>query len=114
MIKRVIYCENPSYLKIKNKQLIIELENKKISPATIPIEDIEILLIDNNQITITSSVLKSFQENKVPLIVCDNQHMPSGLMLPIDGNSIQQERIHLQIKMSQTLKNKLWKQKVFK
>lgn len=110
MLKRIIYCESPSYLKIKDKQLKIEYKNKEIPVSTIPIEDIGILLLDNNQITITSAVIKLLQDNKVAFIICDDTHMPSGLMLPIDGNSLQQERIHLQINLNNNSKNKLWKQ----
>lgn len=113
MIKRIIYCETPSYITIKNKQLTIKFKDLKISSTTIPVEDIDMLLIDNNQITITSSVLKSLQDNKVALIICDDKHMPSGLMLPINGNSLQQERFNLQINMKQSYKNKLWKQIIF-
>ena len=110
MTKRIIYCESSSYLKLQNKQLHIEFKDKLNPTSIIPVEDIETLIIDNNQITITSALIQELQDNKVAFIICNNKHMPTGLMLPIDGNSIQHERIHLQVKINQTLKGSLWKQ----
>lgn len=114
MTKRIIYCESPSYIKLKDKQLYIEFKDKSNPTSIIPVEDIGTLIIDNNQITITSALIQELQNNKVAFIICDNKHMPTGLMLPIDGNSIQHKRIELQAKMSQTLKNNLWKQIIIK
>lgn len=114
MTKRIIYCESPSYLKLKDKQLYIEFKDKSNLASIISIEDIGILIIDNNQITITSALMQELQNNKVAFIICDNKHMPTGLMLPISGNSIQHERINLQVKMSQSLKNSLWKEIIIK
>jgi CRISPR-associated protein Cas1 len=114
MTKRTIYCESPSYIKMKNKQLYIEFKDKLTPDSTVPIEDIAVLIIDNNQIVITSALIQELQNNKVAFMVCDSTHMPTGLMLPIDGNSIQQERINLQININQSSKNDLWKQIITK
>ncbi len=90
------------------------MKDESFPLSTIPIEDIAVLIIDNNQITITSALIQELQNNKIAFIICDNSHIPTGLMLPINGNSIQQERINLQINMNQTSKNSLWKQIILK
>lgn len=46
------------------------------------------------------------------LIVCDRRHMPSGLMLPLEGNTQQSERFEAQIAASLPLKKQLWQQTV--
>ena len=70
MIKRTLYFGNPTYLKLKNKQLSIEVliegENKT---TEVSIEDIGIMVIDHPQITITSGLIQSLQENNVALII---------------------------------------------
>jgi len=113
MIKQTLYFGNPTYLKIQNKQLHIHIKTlvneKKI---TRPIEDIGVVLLDNNQITITHSVIKALQNNKVAIISCDDSHMPNSLMLPIEGHSEQSERYRYQIEASQPLKKNLWQQTV--
>lgn len=123
MIKRTLYFGNPSYLSIKNAQLTIRLpevekndllptEFKKDALATIPVEDIGIVIIDNPQITLTSGLLQALQENNTAVIVCDYRHMPQSLLLPIEGNSIQQERYEAQLSASEPLKKQLWQQTV--
>lgn len=114
MLKRTIYCENPSYIKLKDKQFCVEFKDKTNPSFTATIEDIGFLIIDNSDITITSKVLQELQEHKIGIVICDKKHMPAGLMLPIDGNYIQQERMELQAKAKHTLKNILWKQIIYK
>jgi CRISP-associated protein Cas1 len=113
MIKRTLYFGNPAYLRLKDKQLNIETslddESKIIA---IPVEDIGIIIIDNSQITLTSGLLQALQENNTAVITCDYRHMPQSLLLPIEGNSIQQERYDNQLAASEPLKKQLWQQTV--
>ena len=70
------------------------------------------MVIDNPQITLTSGLLQALQENNVAVIICDYRHMPQSLLLPIEGNSIQQERYEAQLSASEPLKKQLWQQTV--
>ena len=58
MIKRTLYFGNPVYLSKKNDQLIVEFP-KSVNKVTtsIPIEDIGLVVLDNQQITLTHSLL---------------------------------------------------------
>lgn len=85
---------------------------KREALATIPIEDIGIVIIDNPQITLTNGLLQALQENNVAVIICDYRHMPQSLLLPIEGNTIQQERYEAQLSASEPLKKQLWQQTV--
>lgn len=63
MIKKTLYFGNPTYLSLRNRQLVIRLPEvektdlperiKQDSVRTIPIEDIGVVVLDNKQITIT-------------------------------------------------------------
>ena len=114
MIKRTIYFGNPAKLNLKDKQLTIATttENGETLNRSIPVEDIGVLLIDNPQITLTSGLIQALQENNVALITCDYKHMPQSILLPIEGNSIQQERYDTQLAASEPLKKQLWQQTV--
>jgi CRISPR-associated protein Cas1 len=48
----------------------------------------------------------------VALISCDSKHLPSGLMLPLDGNQVQTERFRNQIGATEPLLKNLWSQTV--
>lgn len=123
MIKRTLYFGNPAYLSLKKEQLVINFPEvvknnelsesfKKEAQATIPIEDIGVVILDNKQITITHGLMEKLLENNCALITCDSSRLPVGLMLPLEGNTIQTERFKNQIDASVPLKKQLWQQTV--
>jgi CRISPR-associated protein Cas1 len=114
MIKRTLYFGNPAMLKLKDKQLSIETvdEHGEVKTKSAAVEDIGVIIIDSPQITLTSGLLQALQENNVALITCDYRHMPQSLLLPLEGNSIQQERYDAQLAASEPLKKQLWQQTV--
>ncbi|MBE6297737.1 MAG: type II CRISPR-associated endonuclease Cas1 [Bacteroidales bacterium] len=123
MIKKTLYFSNPAYLSLRNAQLVIKLpevvknntlpeEFKQSSEVTKPIEDIGVVVIDNKQITITSGLLEALLENNCAVITCDSKSMPTGLMLPLAGNTTQSERFRHQIEASLPLKKQLWQQTI--
>jgi CRISPR-associated protein Cas1 len=123
MIKKTLYFGNPTYLSLKNAQLVIklpEIEKNDTLPdsfktenvKTIPIEDIGIVILDNKQITITHGLIEALLDNNCALITCDSNRMPVGLLLPLAGNSVQNERFTAQIEASLPLKKQLWQQTV--
>lgn len=109
MIKRTLFFGNPAYLKLRNKQLVVELADQD-EVRTIPIEDIGVAVLEHQQITITHGVLAALLENNATVITCDDKYMPSGLLLPLAGNSVQSERFQHQISAKLPLKKQLWQQ----
>ncbi len=117
MIKRTLYFSNPAYLNLKAQQLQIDLPHlkslgEKESLKHIPIEDIGIVILDHQQITITHACMAALLANNVALITCSNTHHPVGLLLPLDGHHTQSERYKHQIEASQPLKKQLWQQTI--
>jgi CRISPR associated protein cas1 len=123
MIKKTLCFSNPAYLSLRDAQLLIrfpEIETnetltesfKKESERTIPIEDIGVVVLDNRRITITSGVLEALLENNAAVITCDQRSMPVGLLLPLTGNTTQNERFRDQLDASLPLKKQLWQQTV--
>ena len=120
MIKRTLYFGNPAYLSLKMKQIVIKMPQKNDGDLpigedvvkTIPIEDTGIVILDNKQITITQGLMEALLENNCALITCDSKRMPTGLMLPLAGNTIQTERFKSQIEASLPLKKQLWQQTI--
>jgi CRISP-associated protein Cas1 len=111
MIKRTLYFGNPAYLKTKNEQLIFEsVEDGELK--TLPIEDIGVLIMDHQQITITQALIAKLLENNVALITCDSRHHPTGLMLNLDGHTLQSRKFAAQVEATVPLKKQLWQQTV--
>ena len=139
MIKRTLYFGSPCYLSKNLSQLVIALP-KSTSPLNplsdwrgdlktpsrvapqdsgfnaplppIPIEDIGVLVLDNQQISITQGLIQSLIENNTAIIHCNYTHHPIGLVLPMEGNDVQSQRFRIQIDASEPLKKQLWQQVV--
>ena len=123
MIKKTLYFGNPAYLSIKNSQLVIKLPEVEKNPSlpdsfrqqavvTKPIEDIGIVILDHKQITLTSGTLDALLSNNCSVITCDSKSMPTGLLLPLSGNTVQNERFREQLLASVPLKKQLWQQTI--
>ena len=112
MIKRTLYFGNNAYLHTKDGQLVVDFADKDKLQAKVPIEDIGIVILDAFQLTISQTLITRLLHNNTALITCDERHMPQGLMLNLDGNTIQQERFNYQVKASLPLKKQLWQQTI--
>lgn len=123
MIKKTLYFGNPAYLSLRMGQMVIKLPEvesnellpeimKKQAEITKPIEDIGVVVLDNRRITITQGLLEALLENNCAVITCDNHSLPVGLMLPLYGNSTQNERFRYQLDTSQPLRKQLWQQTI--
>ena len=109
MIKRVLCFENPARLSLKLAQMVVELQDVT---RTLPIEDIGVVILDHKQITITHALIDALLANNVAIVTSNDKHLPVGLMLPLDGNTLQSERFREQIDASEPLKKQMWQQTV--
>ena len=111
MIKRTLYFGQAAYLSLRDGQLLVRLPAEEGS-RSIPIEDIGVLILDHQQISITHGLMNALEAHKCALITCSASHMPSGLFLPLDAHSLQSERFQTQIEATLPLKKQLWQQTV--
>ena len=111
MIKRTLFFGNPAYLSTKNEQLVISFPEGK-PDRTAAIEDLGMIVLEHQQITITSGLLAKLTEKKIAVVTCNSHHLPDGLLLPMHGHSEQTERIRYQLNASQPLKKNLWQQTI--
>lgn len=123
MVKRVLCFGNPAWLSLRNEQIVIRLPEveksddlqesiKEASIRTVPIEDVGIVILDHQQITITQGLMARLLENNVAILTCDGRHLPIGLQLPLESNTIQHERWTAQIGASEPLKKQMWQQTI--
>lgn len=112
MIKRTLLFGSPAYLSTKNEQLLVAYPDKEQESKTVAIEDIGVIVLENQQITITNGLLEKLIHNNVAIINCDQQHMPVGLLMPLCGHSEQTVRFKHQINASIPLKKNLWQQTI--
>ena len=112
MIKRTLFFANPAYLSTKNEQLVVSFPDQDREEKTIPIEDLGFIVLENPQITITTGLIRKLVDNNTAVITCNQQHLPTGYLQPLQGHSEQTERYRHQLNASIPLKKNLWQQTV--
>lgn len=101
-----IMIENSLHLYQKNGQLYIQGEKEH----HVPIEDINMLLLSNPQMTISAQSLLSLTQNGTAVVFCNNKRMPTAMILPFAANARRLKMIRLQIQQSKPRLKRLWQQ----
>lgn len=112
MIKKTLYFESPCYLKKRDKQLVVEYPVKEKESRNVPIEDIGMIVLDSQQITLSHALIMDLMENNAAIISTDNKHMPYGLMLPMSQHHAFTEKMFAQLESSEPLRKNLWQQTI--
>ena len=116
MIKRTICIENACFLKFANEQMVVSYKHIKgledMEDRTVPIEDLGMLVLEHQQISLTHYLLNKLAEGNVAVVTCNDTHHPTGLLMPLESNTLQSERFRAQIEASEPLKKQLWQQTV--
>jgi CRISP-associated protein Cas1 len=109
MLKKTLLFTNKCSITTSNEQLVITSESKN---RTIPIEDIGYVIIDHNEAYISIPALNKLVNNNCGFIICDEKHLPNGMLLNLNSHHIQQELFKHQIEASAPLKKQLWQQTI--
>lgn len=78
----------------------------------VPIEDIGMVVLEHRQITLSQYLLDKLIENNASVIICNETHHPSAMLMPLESNTLQSERFKAQIEATEPLKKQLWQQTV--
>ena len=109
MIKRTIdISDGPTFLNIENDQLILTRQSERI--ASIPCEDVGVLMIDHRQTTYTHSALTRLLGRGAVIVLCAENHLPAGILLPVENNDLHTERLRAQVAAGQPMRKQLWRQ----
>lgn len=110
MLKQTLVFTNPLQLSLKNAQLVIGSKEMPNEVRTIPIEDVGMVIIENQMISITIPLLNELVDSGVAVVLCDRKGMPHAMLQNLDGNNLQGEFLRNQIEVGEVLRKQLWKQ----
>lgn len=110
MLKRTLVFSNPMTLSLKNCQLVLAYKDDPNNKQTIPIEDIGVVILENQQVSITIPLMNALVEGNVQVVVCNDHGMPSAMLQRFEGNNLQGEILRTQIGVGEVLKKQMWKQ----
>jgi len=102
---RVVYISKSCKLNYKNNNLVV---NNDKGETSIPLSDISVVLIENLSSLITTKLLTNLTQNKIVTIICDEYHLPNGILLPFNGKTRMLESYKYQVSSTKEFKNKLW------
>ena len=78
-----LHLSRPSRLSTADGQIVVAQDDGE---ARVALEDVAYVVIDNNQATMTATLLSACMEAGVAILITDARHMPSGLMLPFHSH----------------------------
>lgn len=102
-----IFIKNKSYLYYKNNSLGIKNDDYD---TTVSLDDIDMLIVENQQTTITASLLSHLAQKNICTVFVDDKYMPSSINIPLYKNSRVSLIQKAQLKVSKPKHNQLWKQ----
>jgi CRISPR-associated protein Cas1 len=109
MIKRTVeISREPAHLTVRLDQLILERDGRQV--ASIPCEDIGMLLVDHAGSTYTHAALERLLDHDATVVICGRNHLPAGILLPLADHSQVVWRIADQVSLRGPLRKQLWKQ----
>lgn len=102
-------AEHPARLRVERHQLVIDTGGPLVR---VPFEDLAVLVVAHPQVSYTQAVLNELIAAGGAFLTCDDSRMPSGLLLPLDGNVVQTERFQKQVQLTVPRRKQLWRQLV--
>lgn len=104
---RILFFSEPSRISLINNNIVIEKEAQK--SLSLPLSDIDVVVIENRQISITAALLGRFATEKIAVIVCDEYYQPSGILNPIAAHVRHAQFAKAQIAFPDDKKADLWR-----
>ncbi len=104
---KVVHLSKPCKIKIKSENLLFHFyeEEKEIK---VTIKDINFILFDNTQFSITGKTLELLAKNNIATLFIDENFTPCGIFTPYFQHSTMTEIAHTQISISKEFKEIVW------
>lgn len=101
---RVVSIAKQSYLSVRHESLVIKQDGEEV---TLPLEDMGVLLLESHQTTISAALLNACIQHKIAVLLCDEKHLPSGVLQAYQQHSRQRSVIDAQLAMTEPFKKRL-------
>src|SRR5579859_3810489 len=107
MIRKTVEFTTPgTRLSVAHRQLVIERPEQPTS--TLPIEDLGVVIVDDVRASYTQAVFIELLAAGATVMVTGRDHLPIGMMLPLDAHHVQTERHLAQVEASEPVKKRAW------
>ncbi|MCI0467739.1 MAG: type II CRISPR-associated endonuclease Cas1 [Beijerinckiaceae bacterium] len=108
MLRKTVEIATPgTRLSVARRQLVIERPDQP--RKTLPVEDIGVLVVDDRRASYTQAVFVELLAAGATVMVTGPDHLPAGMMLPLDAHHVQTERHRAQSDASEPAKKQIWR-----
>ena len=102
---RQVIIKKSEKIHFKDNNLVVDKEGVSTS---LPLEDINYILIEDQTTVITTRLLAELSKNAVSLIICDEKYLPISIMYPYNYHFKQLENFNNQVILPEESKKELW------
>lgn len=100
-----IFLNSEAKINIKNNQLTFVNSEKSID---YPLEDINSVMVDNPNSVVSFATISKLAEYGILTYVCDNKHLPNGIIIPFYNHYQTLTVYNMQMNMPKPLQKNLW------
>jgi CRISPR-associated protein Cas1 len=104
--KTVEFATAGTRLTVSHRQLVVERPDQP--RATLPIEDLGVVIVDDVCASYTQAVFLELLAAGATVLVTGRDHLPVGMMLPLDAHHVLTERHRAQVEASEPVKKRAW------
>lgn len=105
MTWRIVHVNQSEKMRLKLDNLLI----KKLGEEyTIPLSDISIIVAEGGDTVVTLRLLSALSKYNIAMVVCDNEHLPTGIYHAHNGHFRAYKKLQRQLEWTQEDKDKLW------
>lgn len=101
MTWRIVHVSQSEKMRLKLDNLLVQKMGQEF---TIPLSDISIIVAEGGDTVVTLRLLSALSKYNIALVVCDNEHLPTGIYHSQNGHF----RAYKRLKESQKQKDKAW------
>ena len=101
-----VFVSKNAKIYVKNNQLCLENGG---DTADFPLEDVNCVMIENLNTTISTYTLSAFAERGILCFICNQNHIPNGILLPFCEHYQTLTQYNNQINLPKPLQKQLWK-----
>lgn len=92
----------------------IEIKHNSELLGRVPLDDISVLILSSQSITLSKNVINALAEKNGITILCGKNYIPESIIMPIANHYLYTKNIKNQISNSEPFKKRIWQQIVVK
>lgn len=107
MIGRIVeIAEDDRYLSVLRGFLVVSHQGNEI--GRVPLDDIAAVIGNAHGLIYSNNLLVELARRNAPFVLCAENHMPVGMLWPLDGNYEQGARMDAQLEATRPKSKRLW------